>query len=175
VKYQPIADRLIVTEIREAKQTRGGLYIPDAYTSQKQIAFGTVIAAGAGRVNAEGKTVPLSVKVGDVIAFPRQAPAMIPVFGDDGEETIVLMLREAEVIAIVHGMPRTGSVVGLDGALMALQPQSIGLPDSVYENREGVDRAISDLRQSGAPPDVIADLQHEQRDQHEGEPDLVEH
>jgi len=141
VRYLPLYDRLIVEEADDNKRTAGGLFIPDAYTNRKHVAFGRVVAAGCGRTNTEGKTVPLQVKVGDVIAYPRNAPAKVPVFDADGNEHEQMLLREADVIAVVEDMPVVTSLVGLSGAPLSISPASRGLPDSVYENREAIDIA----------------------------------
>lgn len=136
MRYQPIHDRLIVEELDENKRTAGGLFIPAAYSTRKHVSFGTITAVGTGRVNLEGKTVPLIVKVGDVIAFPKQAPAVIPMFDDEGNERAVLMLREADVIAIVHDMPRQSAILDVAGAPLTMMPMSMARADSSYESED---------------------------------------
>lgn len=174
MQLDPLANRVICKAISEDRELKSGLVIPDIAVKHKGIQYGEVIAVGPGRLNAEGKHVPVHVAVGDVVMFPRQAPAVIPLEDENGNETEVLMLPENDIIAKVHGLKRASSIVGLNGAPLSLVPQSLALPDQVYASREGVDRAISDLRQVNAPPDVIAEIASEQRDQHESEVDAVE-
>ena len=90
MRYEPLADRVIVEPAEENKKTPGGLYVPDVATNQKHVAYGTIIAVGTGRANAEGKNVPLHVKVGDVVCFPRKAPAVIPIIRDDGTDATLI-------------------------------------------------------------------------------------
>jgi chaperonin GroES len=169
VRFEPLANRIIIAPIEESKVTPGGLVIPDVATRNKQVAFGTVLAVGPGRNTADGGLIPCHVKVGDVVLFPRQAPAVLPLIDNDGEETKVLMCAENDVIAIVHDLPRATGLTDINGAHITLSPSSLALPDSVYENREGIERAISDLRQSQAPQDVIDEVANDHDD------GLIEH
>lgn len=153
MRYEPLHDRVIIEPAQENKRTPTGLFIPDVATSQKHVAYGTVIEVGTGRVNAEGKTVPLIVKKGDVVCFPRKAPAMIPIIDASGDEQIVLMLREAEIVAIVHDMPQPSLITDVRGAPLSVMPTSRGLADSVYENRDALDIA----KRAGWPVEDIDD------------------
>lgn len=173
MRLQPLADRVIFEEIEETKLSKGGLLIPDAARKNKAISYGKVVAVGPGRVNAEGITVPLSVKEGDAIMFPRQAPAVLPLVDDRGAEKDFLMCREAEIIGVVHGLEQATAILGLDGArlslddirLAAIAPQSMARPDSAYKNIAEIDEAVSDLKQSKAPPEVIAELDADHQDE----------
>jgi chaperonin GroES len=57
---------------------------------------GKVIAVGSGRVEKDGKKIPLEVKVGDRILFGKYAGTEIKI--DDVEHVI---LREDEVLGII--------------------------------------------------------------------------
>lgn len=158
MRYEPLANRVILEPIEESKQTKGGLFVPDVATRNKGVAFGRVIAVGPGRNTAEGGLIPCHVKIGDIVLFPRNAPAVLPLLDDEGDETIVLMLPENDVIAVVHDLPRSTGLVDISGAILSIVPQSLATPDSVYQNRDDADRTISDLRQAKHPPDVIAEI-----------------
>lgn len=163
MKYQPLANRVFIEEIEEDKRA-GSLWIPDIARKNKGVAFGTVIAVGPGRYSVDGKLVPCHVKPGDTVAYPRQAPAVLPVLHDDGQWRDVLMLEENHIIATVEGLPRQSAIAGLDGAFLSIAPQSMARPDVAYKNEDDADRSIADLKQSGAPPDVIADMAAAYRD-----------
>lgn len=173
MRLEPLADRVIFEEIAESKVSRGGLLIPDAARKNKAISYGKVVAAGPGRLSADGKLIPLSVKEGDCIMFPRQAPAVLPLVDDRGEEKDFLMCRENEIVGIVHGLEQATKILGLDGArlsiedarIAAIEPQSLARPDVAYKNIDDINRAVSDLRQSGAPPEVIAEVDAEHQDE----------
>ena len=172
--YSPLANRVLLREIEETKTTASGLWIPDVARKHKGVAFGEVIAVGPGRLNAEGQHIPVHVKVGDIVLFPRQAPAVLPLLDDLGNEEAVLMLPESDIIAVVHGLPRASHLVDIGGAPLSIMPSSLALPDSVYGNREGIDRSIADLKQVNAPPDVIAEIAREQVDSGEGDAEIIE-
>lgn len=154
MRYEPLADRIIVEPTEEDRVTRGGLLIPDIVQSHKLLAFGTVVAHGAGRINAEGKCIPLTVQVGDVIAYPRKEAQPIPLVRDDGSEFTLVLLREVQVVARVHDLPTVTKIVDVSGARLSMVPTSRGLPDSVYANREELAKA---KRDSGWPAEEFDD------------------
>lgn len=141
MRYEPLASRVIIEPAEENRVTRGGLVIPDAVQNHKHLAYGKVLAVGSGRVNAEGRTIPLTVKEGDIVAFPRRAAAAVPILHDDGAETYVLMLPESDIVAIVHDMPQPSKIVDVAGAPLSMVPSSRAMPDSAAENREALERA----------------------------------
>ena len=56
------------------------------------------MAVGKGRVNDEGKVIPLDVKTGDKILFGKYSGSEIKV---DGEE--LLIMREEDILGVVEG------------------------------------------------------------------------
>jgi chaperonin GroES len=93
-KIQPLADRIVVKALEETEQMRGGLYIPD--TAKEKPQQGEVVAAGPGKLNEDGKRIPLEVGVGNRILYGKYSGTEVNV---DGEE--FLILREADVLAII--------------------------------------------------------------------------
>ena len=93
---RPLHDRIIVRRLEEGEQKVGGIIIPD--TAKEKPQQGEVIAAGDGKLNDEGKRVPLDVKAGDRILFGKYTSQEIKL---DGEE--YLIMREDEVLAVVGG------------------------------------------------------------------------
>jgi chaperonin GroES len=93
---RPLHDRIIVRRLEEGEQKIGGIIIPD--TAKEKPQQGEVIAAGEGKLNDEGKRVPLDVKAGDRILFGKYTSQEIKL---DGEE--YLIMREDEVLAVVGG------------------------------------------------------------------------
>ena len=67
MKVRPLHDRLIVKRLEEEEKTKGGIIIPD--TAKEKPIEGKVIAAGEGRLNKDGKKMPMEVKTGDRILF----------------------------------------------------------------------------------------------------------
>ena len=62
---KPLGDRVLVQrlETTEEEKTSGGIYIPD--TAKEKPQRGKVFAVGPGRMNDEGKLLPMNVKAGD--------------------------------------------------------------------------------------------------------------
>src|SRR5580765_9059750 len=94
MNIRPLHDRIIIRRLEEGEQKVGGIIIPDSAKEKPQ--QGKVIAAGNGKVNDEGKRIPLDVKTGDLILFGKYASQEIKL---DGEE--YLIMREDEVLAII--------------------------------------------------------------------------
>jgi len=93
---RPLHDRLIVRRLEEGEQKIGGIIIPD--TAKEKPQQGKVIAAGNGKVNDDGKRIPLDVKAGDLILFGKYTSQEVKI---DGEE--YLIMREDEVLAVMGG------------------------------------------------------------------------
>ena len=93
---RPLHDRIIVQRLEEGEQKIGGIIIPD--TAKEKPQQGRVIAAGNGKINDEGKRVPLDVKTGDLILFGKYTSQEVKL---DGEE--YLIMREDEVLAVIEG------------------------------------------------------------------------
>jgi chaperonin GroES len=96
MNVRPLHDRIIVQRIEEGEQKIGGIIIPD--TAKEKPQQGKVIAAGAGKVNEDGKRNALDVKAGDVILFGKYSGQEIKL---DGQE--YLIMREDEVLGVIEG------------------------------------------------------------------------
>ncbi|HVO28163.1 MAG TPA: co-chaperone GroES [Candidatus Margulisiibacteriota bacterium] len=96
MKIRPLQDRVIVKRIAEEEKTKGGIIIPD--TAKEKPQEGKVVAAGKGKVNDDGKVVPLDVKVGDKILFGKYSGTEIKI---DGEEHLIM--REEDILGVVEG------------------------------------------------------------------------
>ena len=95
IKVRPLHDRIIVRRIEETDQKVGGIIIPD--TAKEKPQQGKVIAAGKGKLNDDGKLVPLDVKEGDVILFGKYSGQEIKLEGED-----YLIMREDEVLGVIE-------------------------------------------------------------------------
>ena len=95
MKIRPLHDRLLVERIEEGEVRKGGIIIPD--TAKEKPQEGKVIAAGSGKVNDEGKRIPLDVKMGDKILFGKYSGSEVKI--DDKE---YLIMREEDVLAILE-------------------------------------------------------------------------
>ncbi len=96
MNIRPLHDRLIVRRLEEGEQKVGGIIIPDSAKEKPQ--QGRVISAGNGKINEDGKRIPLDVKAGDLILFGKYTSQEVKL---DGEE--YLIMREDEVLAVIDG------------------------------------------------------------------------
>ena len=95
MKVKPLYDRILVKRLDAAEEMRGGIFIPD--TAKEKLMEAEVMAVGDGKMNDEGKTTPLQVKVGDRILVGKYSGTDIKF-----DDTEYLILREDEVLAIVQ-------------------------------------------------------------------------
>jgi chaperonin GroES len=94
VNLKPLGDRVVVEHIEQNEKSAGGIFLPD--TAKEKPQEGRVAAVGTGRVNDDGKTLPMSVKAGDHIIYSKYSGSEVKV---DGKE--YLIISEKDVLAIV--------------------------------------------------------------------------
>ena len=96
MNVRPLHDRIIVHRLEEGEQHIGGIIIPD--TAKEKPQQGKVLAVGNGKVNDDGKRVPLDVRAGNLILFGKYAGQEIKL---DGVE--YLIMKEDDVLAVIEG------------------------------------------------------------------------
>jgi chaperonin GroES len=96
MKLKPLGDRLIVRAIEEDLTTASGLVLPD--TAKEKPQQGKVLAAGDGRIDDDGKRIPMDVKKGDKVLYSKYGGTETK-DPDTGED--LLVLRESDVLALV--------------------------------------------------------------------------
>lgn len=94
-KIVPLADRLVVKNIQQEEVLASGLVIPD--TAKEKPQQGEVIAVGPGRLDDNGKRVPMDIAVGDVIVYAKYSGNDLKI---DQEE--YLILSEKDVLAKIQ-------------------------------------------------------------------------
>jgi chaperonin GroES len=94
MKIIPLNDRVLVKRVKEVRQTRGGIIIPD--TAKEKPQEGIVVAVGPGKRDDGGKLIPLGIKEGNRILFSRYAGTEIKI---DGQERI--FMREDDILGIL--------------------------------------------------------------------------
>ncbi len=100
-KLVPLGDRVVVRQIKQEEVRASGLVIPD--TAREKPQLGEVIAVGPGRLDENGKRIPMDLKVGDKVIYAKYSGQEVPkgVFGSEEEE--YLILKESDVLAKVEG------------------------------------------------------------------------
>ncbi len=91
-KLRPLADRVVVRPIERETVSKGGIVLPD--TAKEKPQEGKVIAVGEGRMSDDGKRIPMTVKVGDIVIYAKYGGTEIKF---DNEELVIL--REGDILA----------------------------------------------------------------------------
>jgi chaperonin GroES len=95
MKIRPLQDRVIIRRIQEEETSKGGIIIPD--TAKEKPQEGKVIAVGKGKVDENGKLIPLAVKVNERVLFGKYSGTEINI---DGEEHLIV--REEDILGIIE-------------------------------------------------------------------------
>ena len=95
MKVRPLADRILVKREDPAETVKGGIIIPD--TAKEKPQEGKIINIGPGRLDENGKRVPLEVKKGDRVLIGKYAGTDVKI---DGDEHIIM--REDDVLAVLE-------------------------------------------------------------------------
>lgn len=96
-RIRPLADRVVIKPAAKEEKTKGGLFLPDTASKEKP-QEGTIMAVGEGKLDDNGKRVPVSVQVGDRVLFAKYAGTDIKLDEED-----YLILAEKDVLAVVQG------------------------------------------------------------------------
>jgi chaperonin GroES len=95
MNLKPLGDRLVVEPQEREQTTASGLVLPE--TAKEKPQQGEVLAVGPGRLDDDGKRVPMDVKVGDIILYAKYGGTEVKI-----DEKKLLILKESDVLAIVE-------------------------------------------------------------------------
>lgn len=101
IEFIPIRDRLLVKKIEDSMKTKSGLVLSD--DTKERPTKGEVLSVGEGKLNEDGKLIPMVISKGDKIVYPKYAGHPIKL---DGIE--YLILDENEVLGIIKGELNNG-------------------------------------------------------------------
>jgi chaperonin GroES len=98
LNIKPMGDRLVVEPLEKDQETFAGgqLVLPD--TAKEKPQQGKVLAVGPGKLDEDGKRLPMDVKVGDTIVYAKYSGTSFKT--EDGNE--ILFMRESDVLAILE-------------------------------------------------------------------------
>jgi len=92
VNFVPLGDRIVIKPLDTEGVTSSGIVLPD--TAKEKPQEGEIVAAGSGRVNDDGKRIPLELAVGDRIIYSKYSGTEYK----DGDDEY-LIIRESDVLA----------------------------------------------------------------------------
>ncbi|HMB74996.1 MAG TPA: co-chaperone GroES [Kiloniellaceae bacterium] len=94
MKFQPLQDRVLIRSILQEDRTAGGIFIPD--TAKERPMEGEIIAVGPGARSDDGKTLPLDVKIGDLVLYGKWSGTEVKIDGED-----VVIMKESDIMGII--------------------------------------------------------------------------
>ena len=96
MKFRPLHDRVLIEVLDSEEKTSGGIIIPD--TAKEKPQEGKIVAVGPGAKTDDGKTIPMDVKIGDLVLFGKWSGTEVKI---DGKEYSIM--KESDVMGISKG------------------------------------------------------------------------
>jgi len=95
MELRPLDDRVVIRPSEAQAKTAGGIFLPDTAKEKPQI--GKILWAGPGKVNDDGKRVPMSVKPNDEVIYGKYTGNEIEM---DGRKYVIV--RESDLLGIIE-------------------------------------------------------------------------
>ena len=97
MNIKPLGDRVVVEAMEKDVETFAGgqLVLPD--TAKEKPQQGTILAVGPGRLDDDGKRVPMDVEVGDLVVYAKYSGTTFKT--EDGDE--VLFIKASDILAVL--------------------------------------------------------------------------
>jgi chaperonin GroES len=95
-RIRPLADRVVIKPVDREEKTKSGIYLPDTASKERPME-GTVLAVGEGRLDDNGRRVPMNVKAGDKVLFAKYSGTEYKV-----DEIEYLILSEKDILGIIQ-------------------------------------------------------------------------
>lgn len=95
MNVKPLHDRIVVARVESDEKTAGGIIIPD--TAKEKPQEGKIIAVGPGRLDKDGKIIPMDLKAGDRVLFAKWAGTE---FKWDGKEYMIM--KEDDILGVIE-------------------------------------------------------------------------
>ena len=95
MNIQPLADRVVVKQLKEEEVTASGIVLPDTVDKEKKTE-GEIMAIGPGKLLDNGSRAPMDVSVGQKVLFKSWG-------GDDvkvGDEEYKILSQD-DILAIL--------------------------------------------------------------------------
>jgi|GEM_PF-35494 len=102
VSIKPLEDRVVIQTVEAEQTTSFGLVLPD--TAKEKPQEGKVVAVGPGRIDDNGKRVPVDVAEGDLVIYSKYGGTEVKY---DGEEYLILSARDILAVYTTNP-PRRG-------------------------------------------------------------------
>lgn len=94
MNFKPLGGRALVKLVEREEKTASGIVLPDTAKEKPQTA--EVVAVGEGKLDNDGKRVPVEASEGDVIVFAKYSGTEISLDGED-----YLILDSDDILGVV--------------------------------------------------------------------------
>ena len=94
INLKPLGDRVVVEPLEQDEMMASGLVLPE--TAKEKPQKGTIVAAGPGGRDEDGRRLALDVMVGETVLFAKYAGTEFKV-----DSKKLLILKESDLLAIV--------------------------------------------------------------------------
>jgi chaperonin GroES len=96
-QIQPLGDRVVVEPLEKEVETFAGgqLVLPD--TAKEKPQQGKVLAVGPGRLDEDGKRIPMEVQVGQTVIYAKYSGTSFKT--EEGKE--LLFIRESDILGVL--------------------------------------------------------------------------
>ena len=92
---RPLGDRVVIRPTPREDMTKSGIVLPDTIAEKPQ--EGTIVAAGPGRLNDDGKREPMDVQKGDKVLYAKYAGTEFKLDDED-----LLIVSQKDILAVVE-------------------------------------------------------------------------
>jgi chaperonin GroES len=92
---RPLGDRVVIRPTPREDMTKSGIVLPDTIAEKPQ--EGTIVAAGPGRLNDDGKREPMDVQQGDKVLYAKYAGTEFKLDDED-----LLIVSQKDILAVVE-------------------------------------------------------------------------
>lgn len=99
--FIPIRDQLLVKKVEDELKTKSGLQLSD--DAKERPTKGIVLAVGDGKLTEHGNILPMVIKVGDTVLYPKYAGHPIKLNYEEH-----LILNESEILGIMKEEQNNG-------------------------------------------------------------------
>jgi chaperonin GroES len=95
ITLKPLGNRVLVQRLEPQETMKGGIILPDSAKKKQETA--KVVSVGSGKRLDDGNTLPIPVKVGDVILMDKYSGQEVTI---DDEEFMIL--KADDIIATIE-------------------------------------------------------------------------
>ncbi len=95
ITLKPLGNRVLVQRMEPQETMKGGIILPDSAKKKQETA--KVVSIGSGKRLDDGKILPISVKVGDVILMDKYSGQEVTINDEE-----FMILKADDIIATIE-------------------------------------------------------------------------